>query len=180
MSPEEEELLRDVCVLEIFDANLAAHLSENTVGATRQILSDLKHRSIIREVESSSAKQTYRSHDLIRDFLQDEIMGARERQSRYKAIAVFAYRISENLTSRSPEPEMVDPYLDSYCEKVKLHFDKILLEKQVESVLTSIYSACDDLNYIMRSDIENGLKYCYSEEDTDSLPETIGDISEAD
>jgi energy-coupling factor transporter ATP-binding protein EcfA2 len=175
LEPLEEGLMRDVCVLEQFDAKLAAHLSGNTVAEARQILTNLKERSIIREVESISGKQTFRTHDLIREYLQGEIISARERQSRYIAIAVFSSRLYE-LTNRSAEEEISGPKIDSLREHIKLHFEKVLANEEATSVVSSVYSACEDLDYINQTDVEDGLRYCYSVLDSESIPSVIEEV----
>ncbi len=176
LEPQEEDLMRDVCVLEQFDAKLAAHLSGNTVAEARQILTNLKERSIIRDVESIPGKHTFRTHDLIREYLQGDIMGARERQSRYIAIAVFSSRLYE-LINQSTEEEVAGPEIDSLREYVKLHFEKVLTNEEAASVVSSVYSACKDLNYIQQTDVENGLKHCYSIQNSVTLPDAIESIS---
>lgn len=175
LEPQEEDLMRDVCVLEQFDAKLAAHLSGNTVAEARQILTNLKERSIIREVESISGEQKFRTHDLIREYLQGEIMGARERQSRYVAIAVFSSRLYE-LTNRSTEAEVAGPKIDSLRDHIKLHFEKVFANEGAASVVSSVYSTCEDLDYIHQTDVEDGLRYCYSVQDSESIPSVIEEV----
>lgn len=176
MESQEEGLLRDVCVLEQFDSKLAAHLSGNTVAEARRILNTLKERSIIREVEGVFNTQTYRSHDLIRDFLQDEIMGARERQSRYNAIVVFSSRLHEQVNDRSPEDEIPNPEIESLCEQIRLQFAKVLRDEKTEPAVESVYDSCDNLDYMRRTNVENGLKYCFSVQDSELLSETIDNV----
>lgn len=176
LEPPEEDLMRDVCVLEQFDAGLAAHLSGNSVAEARQTLMNLKERSIIREVDSMYDKQIFRTHDLIRKYLQGEIMGARERQSRYIAIAVFSSRLYE-LSNRSTKEEIGDPKIESLRENVKLHLEKVLKEKEASSVVSSVYSSCEDLDYIQQTDVENGLRHCYSVQESVSLPSVIEEKS---
>lgn len=177
LEPQEEDLMRDVCVLEQFDAKLAAHLSGNTVAEARQILTNLKERSIIREGESISGEQTFRTHDLIREYLQGEIMGARERQSRYISIAVFSSRLYE-LTNQSTENETAGSEIDSLREYIQLHFEKLLANEEAASVVSSVYSACTGLDYIQESDVEDGLKYCYAIPESEPLRDAIESISE--
>lgn len=177
LEPQEEDLMRDVCVLEQFDAKLAAHLSGNTVAEARQILTNLKERSIIREVESISGEQTFRTHDLIREYLQGDIMDARERQSRYVSIAVFSSRLYE-LTNQSTENEAEDPEIDALRGYIQLHFEKLLANEEAASVVNSVYSACTDLDYIQESDVEDGLKHCYAIPESEPLRDAIESISE--
>ncbi|WP_257301109.1 AAA family ATPase [Haloarchaeobius sp. FL176] len=175
LEPQEEDLMRDVCVLEQFDAKLAAHLSGNTVAEARQILTNLKERSIIREVESITDTQTFRTHDLIREYLQGDIMGARERQSRYIAIAVFSSRLYD-LSTQNTEEQISGSKIESLRENIKLHFEKVLDRKEAESVVSSVYSACEGLNYIQRTDVEDGLRYCYSIQDSVSIPSVVEEM----
>jgi len=177
LDPQEEDLMRDVCVLEQFDAKLAAHLSGNTVPEARQILTNLKERSIIREVESISGEQTFRTHDLIREYLQGEIMGARERQSRYISIAVFSSRLYE-LTNQRTGDEDEGPEIDALREYIQLHFEKLLAKEEAASVVSSVYSACAGLDYIQESDVEDGLKHCYAIPDSEPLRDAIERLSE--
>lgn len=176
MEPKEEDLLRDVCILEQFDVKLAAYLSGNTIAEARRVLKTLKERSIIREVEGVSETHTYRSHDLIRDFLQDEIMGARERQSRCNAIVVLSSRLYEEVKPRSPEDEVAEPEIESLCQQIRLQFEKLLVDENVDSVIGSVYEACDNLDYLRRTDVERGLKYCFSIQDSELLPATIESV----
>jgi hypothetical protein len=175
LEPQEEDLMRDVCVLEQFDAKLAAHLSGKTVAEARQTLMNLKERSIIREVESISGEQIFRTHDLIREYLQGEIMGARERQSRYISIAVFSSRLYE-LSNQSTEDEISGSKIESLRENIKLHFEKVLDNEEAASVVSSVYSACEDLDYIQQTDVEDGLRYCYSVQDSVSLSSVIEEV----
>lgn len=177
LEPQEEDLMRDVCVLEQFDARLAAHLSGNSVAEARQTLMNLKERSIIREVGSVSDKKTFRTHNLIREYLQGEIMSARERQSRYTAIAVFSSRLYE-LSSRSTEEEIGDSKIESLRENIKLHFEKVLGSKEAASVVNSVYSSCEDLDYIQQTDVEDGLAYCYSIQESVALSSVIEEAEE--
>jgi energy-coupling factor transporter ATP-binding protein EcfA2 len=177
LDPQEEALMRDVCVLEKFDAKLAAHLSGNSVAEAKRILTNLKERSIIREVESISGEKTFRTHDLIREFLQGEIMGARERQNRYISIAVFSSRLYE-LTYQSAEDEPAGPEIDSLREYIQLHFEKLLANEEARSVVSSVYSACTGLNYIQKSEVEEGLKHCYAISESEPLQDAIKSISE--
>ena len=177
LEPQEEDLMRDVCVLEQFDAKLAAHLSGNTVAEARQILTNLKERSIIREVESISGEQTFRTHDLIREYLQGEIMSARERQSRYISIAVFSSRLYE-LTNQDTENEAAGPEIDSLREYIQLHFEKLLANEEAASVVSSVYSTCKGLDYIQESDVNDGLKHCYAIPESKPIRDAIENISE--
>lgn len=177
MKPDAEKLMRDVCVLEQFDANLAAQVSGNTVAEARQILSNLRQQSLLREVKGVTDKPTYRAHDLIREFLQDEITGPRERQNRCRAIVVFSARVHERVGGHSTESEIANPEVETHCENIRLHFDKILSNEEVDSAVNSVYSACDSLDYIQQFHVENGLRYCYSVQDSESLPEKIESVS---
>lgn len=175
MQPDAERLMRDVCVLEQFDANLAAQVSGNTVSEARQILSDLRQQSLLREVKGVTEKTTYRAHDLIREFLQDEITGPRERQNRYRAIAVYSSRVYERVGGR--RTETVNPEVETYCENIRLHFNKVLTSEEANSAANSVYTACDSLDYIRQADVESGLRYCYSIQDSESLPQKIKSVS---
>jgi len=175
LEPLEEELMRDVCVLEQFDANLAAHLSGVKVAEARQTLTNLRERSIIREVEIISGKKTYRAHDIIREYLQDEIMGARERQSRYVAIAVFSSRLYE-LSNRSTDESISSSEVESLRENIKLQFEKVLENDKASLVVDSVYSTCEDLDYIHQKEVEGGLRYCYSIQDSTPIQKVIEDV----
>lgn len=94
LSVEEEQLLRDSCVLRELRPHIVSEMAGTSPANARQILTDLHHRGIVKR--GGTVDETiFTCHDLQRDYILDQQSLRQKRRNHLKAARAFLIHAGE-------------------------------------------------------------------------------------
>lgn len=146
LSVEEEQLLRDSCVLRELRPHLLSEMTDRTSAEVRQLLSNLHQRAIVKRRVTATGETVFRCHDLQRDYIIENESPREKRRGHLKAAQAFLIHAGEfwndtNESVSSEEKQTLSQYLeymanfDYQLGQVSNHYG---IDHCIEQVLSDI------------------------------------------
>ncbi|MFC6613761.1 hypothetical protein ACFQAS_02095 [Halopenitus salinus] len=162
LTVEEEQLLRDSCVLRELRPHILSEMTDRSQAKVRQLLAGLHQRAIVKRREEAG-EWVYRCHDLQRDYILDNESSREKRKNRMNAARAFLIHGGEfwNNTQMSESGRETQDYTLYLGHMMNFDFqlEKITDTHDIGFCIDQILS---NVNSIEKEQAINAIEHYYS------------------